>query len=194
MRIFCSLLEIKSIDFGQYLKEIKFDGVHLDIMDGHAVPNIGLPLWIIPGIRAEIGHKPIQVHLMTNPTELFMEMTIRFRPNTVFFHPKWCKSPIDIAAKLQQHGIKVGIAWDYDNSEEYFEIADEILFMTVEPGRSGQKMILDRLEKIANIAPRDKLFWIDGGVNLENLKYIEDIKPTGVIVGKSIDSFGSYIT
>ena len=55
-------------------------------------------------------------------------------------------------------------------------------------------MILDRLEKIANIAPRDKLFWIDGGVNLENLKYIEDIKPTGVIVGKSIDSFGSYIT
>lgn len=184
MKLAYSILEINSLNFSEYFSQLSFDAIHLDLMDGHAVPNLGVPPWIIPAIR-EKTDVPIQAHLMTNPTELFVDLVCKYAPEIVFIHPYWCYSVAMVAKKLRNYGTKVGVVWNNDGAEEYFDLADELLFMTVEPGRSGQKLINERLQKIRTLAD-NKPFWLDGGINVDNFDLIVQLKPNGIIAGKGI--------
>lgn len=179
MKKFLSLLEAKEGNWTDYINSFNPDGLHLDVMDGHAVNNLGLPLWIIPSLPK----LPVQVHLMVNPVELFVEMTIKYKPDLVFFHPKWSADPLKFIDLLNSHDIEVGIAWD-DDSERYFNLVDTILCMTVTPGKSGQRFLSERLEKIRGFAKIKKI-WLDGGINQESIKLLEGIKLEGVVVGSA---------
>lgn len=186
MKLFFSPLGVNLLNLEKYLKGLSFDGIHFDIMDGHAVPNLGLPPWMIPAIKEAIDDKKVQVHLMANPVEKFIDLIAPFTPDIVFFHPKWCFSVEECSNCLREYGIKVGIVWNDDGSERYFDLADEILFMTVEPGRSGQELLERRIHRISQLMPISKPFWIDGGINIDNLNLVKPLNPSGVIAGKGI--------
>lgn len=190
MKISYSLLGIDSLDFGESFSQIAFDAIHLDIMDGHAVQNLGLPPWIIPAIRQKTKVE-IQAHLMVNPTESFVELVGQFHPEIIFFHPNWCRSPELVAESIRKHGAQVGIVWNDDGAEAHFGLADQILFMTVQPGRPGQALLQERIEKISTLK-LDKPFWLDGGINSSNFELVSTLKPTGIIAGKGIFGLQKY--
>ena len=181
-RFFISLLEVKE-DFANYISILKPDGLHIDVMDGHAVPNLGLPPWIVNALPK----LPTQIHLMTNPTELFVEMTISANPDMIFFHPKWSNNPEALYKSLSAGGAKVGIAWDDDDSEQYFHLTDTILCMTVVPGKSGQPFLHDRLTKIRDFSKTHKI-WLDGSINLQTIRLFDEISIEGFIVGSAAKS------
>jgi pentose-5-phosphate-3-epimerase len=174
---FLSLLGVTE-NLHDYIAELKPDGLHIDVMDGHAVNNLGLPLWIIPSLPK----LPIQIHLMTNPTELFVEMTLAVNPDMIFFHPKWSQDPEKLYKALSTNGAEVGIVWDDDDSEQYFHLTDTLLCMTVVPGRSGQAFLHARLARIREFSQTHKI-WLDGGINSDTIQLFKDMNVAGFILG-----------
>jgi ribulose-phosphate 3-epimerase len=190
MQIYLSLLGCKDGNFLTFAKSYKCYGFHIDIMDGYYVPNLGVPNWIIPTI-AELG-KPLQVHLMVNDSDKFLDLVLPYKPDSVFIHPDTCNRVEQAISRIKQNGSKAGIVWnDCDQAKEYFDIADEVLFMTVNPGFGGQKLLGERINRIKELVPKDKLCWVDGGINKSNIDLLADLGVTGAIVGSGITWFYS---
>ena len=181
MKVFFSPLALGTPLDIHHLSKIHCDGYHLDVMDRTVVSNFCRHDYIIPDLKSL--KKPIQVHLMGSQ-KLINPICI-MGPDIIFIHPKWCEDFNKAVLDLQKHGVKVGIVWDADEAEQYFDLADEVLFMTVVPGFSGQDLIKSRLERIRQILP-NKPTWIDGGVNQTSIKYLDGV--TGVIVGSGIST------
>lgn len=188
IEIYFSLLSCNDGNFAKLAETTTCDGFHLDIMDGYAVASNGVPLSLLIPLRSY--KKPIQIHLMVINTEAYVEIIsqMEIRPDTIFFHPCWAKDPVSVAESLRKSGIRVGIVWNDDNADRWFDIADELMFMTVIPGRGGQSMITDRITKIERLMC-DKPCWIDGGVNSESIKLIQHLPLKGVVSGSGISSF-----
>jgi ribulose-phosphate 3-epimerase len=182
-----SLLAAKGQDPLQSARNSNADGFHVDVMDGVIVKNVCKDHLLIPELKSL--NKPIQVHLMGN--QAILQEIIAVKPDTVFIHPHWCDNVLQVMYELRENNIKAGIVWNNDNTETYFDFADEILFMTVEPGASGQTFIENRIEKIKNIIP-NKPSWVDGGVNIDTVKLLEFLPLSGVIVGSGIAGFNQH--
>jgi ribulose-phosphate 3-epimerase len=155
--------------------------LHLDIMDGHFVPNISFG----PKISAEILDKTVllgDVHLMIENPLFFLDMFNHKNVQFITVHFESFieeeKKLIEIIDKIHSLGKKAGVsikpATDVKILIPYLELFDLILVMTVEPGFSGQKMIesaLDKIDKLSNIRASKGysfLIEVDGGVNFEN--------------------------
>ena len=178
---------ILSADFSQLGIEIKrleeggADMIHVDVMDGHFVPNLTIGPPVIKALR-KYTKLPFDVHLMISPVHKYIEDYAKAGANIITIHPEATnnlKESIDLIKKLN---VKVGVSLNPDTKidviENILDQVDLVLVMSVYPGFGGQKFIPDVVRKIENLGKlkKDKNLnfdiEVDGGINFENNKIV----------------------
>lgn len=169
-----------SCDFGRLEQEVSSltaaDILHLDIMDGHFVPNLSFGYPIVQRIR-ELSKLPLDAHLMvTNPAE-YIDRLAEIGVNWISFHQECDFHSHRLVQRIKAHGIKAGIALNpatpLNTLDSILPELDYVLLMSVNPGFSAQKFIPSVLEKVTSlrqtIAGKNlpTLIEVDGGVNLQ---------------------------
>lgn len=191
---------ILAADFACLTKEIEKihkipdSQVHLDIMDGHFVPNISIGPCVVKNLR-KATDLPFDVHLMIDNPENFFSPFKDAGANYITFHIEQPSDPIPLINKIKELGIKPGIAikpsTSLDKIEHLLPQIDLLLIMSVEPGFSGQKFInssLKKIEKARKIKELKKLNFqisVDGGINNKTAE-------TVIKAGANILVMGNY--
>ena len=157
------------------------DYVHVDVMDGHFVPNLTIGPGVVKAIKPHAS-KPLDVHLMISPVDAFIDLFAEAGADIITFHPEAGPHPHRTVQAIKAAGCKAGISLNPATPiaalEELIEDIDLILVMSVNPGFGGQKFIKTQLEKICRIrdlitaAGREIELEVDGGVNSKNAEEI----------------------
>ena len=171
------------------------DYLHIDIMDGHYVPNITFGSNFVKSIRP-ISNITLDVHLMISPVKQYVESFVNAGSDIISFHPEADSNPEKIIEKIKSLDCKCGIAVhpkiEIKDIEKYIPLIDLIIVMTVVPGFGGQNFMENQLTKISKLNElrvKEGLEFeieIDGGINNETSRLCID-KGADVLVA------GSYI-
>ncbi len=178
MKVSVSILSssIKASDIVKKLDNTKADYIHLDIMDGKFVEN---KTWTFSEIKKITSYSklPLDVHLMVNNPEKYIEDYAMLNTTYLAFHYEAVKDVNKMINLVKNYGLKVGIAINPETSEEvvypYLKEIDEVLVMSVHPGKSGQTFIDSSINKIKNIKDEivrqntKTIVSVDGGINDE---------------------------
>lgn len=198
---------ILSANFGKLNEEIEMinntdcDYLHIDIMDGHFVPNITFGPDILNHI-AKLTKKPLDIHLMVNNTMFFINLFIKFNPIFISIHIEEDKHINRTINYIKQNGIKAGIVLNphtsHNNLEYIIEDVNLVLIMSVNPGFGGQQFIESTLNKIKAVkSMRDSinpqcLIEVDGGININNIDSIKNAGADIVVSGNYIFKSSDY--
>ena len=157
------------------------DYVHVDVMDGHFVPNLTIGPGVVKAIKPHAS-KPLDVHLMISPVDSFIDLFAEAGADIITFHPEAGPHPHRTVQAIKAAGCKAGISLNPATPiaalEELIDDIDLILVMSVNPGFGGQKFIKTQLDKIRRIrdlitsSGRQIELEVDGGVNSENAEEI----------------------
>ena len=169
--------------------------IHIDVMDGHYVPNITFGPNIVKSLRP-ITNKVLDVHLMISPVEPFIKEFINAGSDIISFHPEADKNTKEIISIIKKSNCKVGIAVHpnikIEEIKEFLNDVDLVIIMTVIPGFGGQKFLEDQVQKISELKEIRKNInanyeiEIDGGINYQTSKICID-KGADILVA------GSYV-
>ncbi|MBQ8651089.1 MAG: ribulose-phosphate 3-epimerase [Alphaproteobacteria bacterium] len=182
----CDLLNIESEI--KILTEAGIDSLHIDVMDGHFVPNLAFGIDIIKQIK-RISKVPINVHMMIENPELFLDKIIGYDVNAISLHAENEHKLYDNFRKIKNSGIKTSLAINPETNisdiTKYIEVADQALIMGVHPGFGGQSLILPTLQKIEEVKKFNATIEvaIDGGINDKTFKLAREAKADIVIIG-----------
>lgn len=191
---------ILSADFANLERDIKAvenagaDWIHVDVMDGHFVPNITIGVPVVKSLR-NVTKLPLDVHLMIENPEQYIEPFANAGSDIITFHYEAVKSEniSEIINTIKSFGIKAGMSikpkTDAKEVLKYLPQLDMLLVMTVEPGFGGQKFMQDCAEKIPTIkanAPENLIIQVDGGINSETAKICTDFGATSLVAGNYI--------
>ena len=197
---------ILSADFSQLGKEIKrledggADLIHVDVMDGHFVPNITIGPPVIKRLR-NYTKLPFDVHLMISPVHKYIEAYANAGADIITIHPEATQNLANSISTIKSLNKKVGVSLNPESKVEliykYLDQIDLVLIMSVNPGFGGQKFmpeVLDKIKELKKIQKEKKINFdieIDGGINFENCKIAIDaganILVSGTTVFKSND-------
>ena len=190
---------ILSADFANLERDIKrveqagADWLHIDVMDGHFVPNITIGVPVTASIK-KITELPLDVHLMIENPEKYVEPFVNAGADILTFHyeavlPDKVQQLIEY---IKSFGIKAGMSikpkTQVEEVAKYLSMPDMLLIMTVEPGFGGQKFMPDCAEKIKSvreIAP-DIIIQVDGGINAETGKICKNFGANSLVAGNYI--------
>lgn len=185
---------ILSADFGRLNEDIASveafsDSLHVDVMDGHFVPNLTFGAPVVRCIKTKL---PLQCHLMVEKPEDYLEDFKKAGAETFIFHIEVAKDPEGLIQKIKDAGMKVGAslnpATELSGIERIAHLLDSVLVMSVVPGFGGQAFMPVALEKIRTLRQKfpDLDIAVDGGINAETGKQC-------VEAGANILVAGSYI-
>ena len=176
---------ILSADFSQLGKEIKkledagADMIHVDVMDGHFVPNLTIGPPVIKALKKN-SLLPFDVHLMISPVHKYIESYASAGADIITIHPEATNDLLGSINKIREFKKKVGVSLNPETKieiiKEHLNQIDLILIMSVNPGFGGQKFmpeVLNKVKKLDEIRKNSKLNFvieIDGGINFENSK------------------------
>ena len=182
----------------QNLEKAKADLIHIDVMDGHFVPNITIGPEVINKLR-KYTSLPFDVHLMISPVHNFIKNFADAGADIITIHPEATNDLESSIKKIKSYNKKVGISLNPETSldklNNVLDKIDLVLIMSVNPGFGGQKFIENTLNKIKKLRLKiDQLklkveIEVDGGINFENSKSIikagADILVSGTTIFKS---------
>lgn len=195
IKIAPSILSADFSKLGQEVKDIsryRIDFLHIDIMDGHFVPNITIGPAVVKAIRP-YSELPFEAHLMISEPLKYIDSFIQAGANIVTLHIETIKEKdfIAEAKRLRQRRVKIAISLNPETEagaiENVSKFSDMVLVMTVQPGFGGQKFMAEVLPKISRIRsfyPGD--IAVDGGIDGDNSKL-------AVKAGANILACGTYI-
>jgi ribulose-phosphate 3-epimerase len=163
----------------QNLEKAKADLIHIDVMDGHFVPNITIGPEVINKLR-KYTSLPFDVHLMISPVHDFIKDFAEAGADIITIHPEATEDLIESIKKIKSFKKKVGISLNPKTSVDkvlpVLELIDLVLIMSVNPGFGGQKFMPETLEKVKKLKKEIDIkkvkvqIEIDGGINFENSK------------------------
>lgn len=180
---------ILSADFANLEKELKAisvagaDWVHVDVMDGHFVPNLTIGIPVVESLK-KVTSLPLDVHLMIEKPERYVEDFIKAGSDYLTIHVEATEKPHEVLRKIRSLGAKAGITLrpgtSLDEIMPYLAEVDLVLVMTVEPGFGGQSFMMDQVAKMKVLREERErrglkyLIEVDGGVNEKTLAFCKD--------------------
>ena len=192
---------ILSADFSKLGEEIRAlekagaDYIHIDVMDGHFVPNITIGPEVIKRLRP-ITKLVFDVHLMIEPVDNFIKAFAEAGSDIITFHPEATKNLSETIKLVKSFGKKVGVSLKPESPisliTPHIDQIDLILIMSVNPGFGGQKFmpeVLNKMKTLKNIVNEKKLnidIEIDGGINFINSKEAKDNGANILVSGSTV--------
>ncbi len=197
---------ILSADFSQLGNEIKrlneagADMIHVDVMDGHFVPNLTIGPPVIKALKKN-SLVPFDVHLMISPVHKYIESYAMAGADIITIHPEATDNLQNSIDKIKEFKKKVGVSLNpetkVDIIKNFLNKVDLVLIMSVNPGFGGQKFmpeVLNKIKELVDIREKEKLSFdieIDGGINFDNSKLAikagANILVSGTTIFKSND-------
>ena len=192
---------ILSADFSQLGEEIKrleeggADMIHVDVMDGHFVPNLTIGPPVIKSLRKHCSLK-FDVHLMISPVHKYIEAYANAGADIITIHPEATQNLADSIKEIKNLNKKVGVSLNPESKieliTEFLDQIDLVLIMSVNPGFGGQKFmpeVLDKIKQLKKIQQEKNLNFdieIDGGINFDNCKIAIDAGANILVSGTTI--------
>ncbi|WP_459816109.1 ribulose-phosphate 3-epimerase [Campylobacter concisus] len=198
---------ILSADFGNLAAEIRAiceagcDLVHVDVMDGHFVPNLTIGPVVVSAV-AKAATKPLDIHLMVENNSFFADLFLPLKPKFLTFHIEEEKHPMRLIDHIRKNGVSPGIVLNPHTPvsaiEHIIDEVDMVLLMSVNPGFGGQKfmpVVLEKTRALRALIERKNakcLIEVDGGVNGLNASDLEEAGADVLVAGSYIFSSNSY--
>lgn len=190
---------ILSADFANLERDIKkvenagATWLHIDVMDGHFVPNITIGVPVVKSIK-KITNLPLDVHLMIENPDKYIKPFAEAGADILTFHYEACPDNIqNVIGMIKSFGIKAGLSIKPKTKPEeiieYLPLLDMVLIMTVEPGFGGQAFMPECAEKIPMIrkhAKNDLIIQVDGGINSDTARICTQYGANSIVAGNYI--------
>jgi ribulose-phosphate 3-epimerase len=192
---------ILSADFARLGEEARAiqaagaDWLHVDVMDGHFVPNITIGPEVVKAIRPHVT-LPLDVHLMITPADLFLEAFREAGADILSVHPEAGPHLDRTLRRIRQLGAKAGVVFNPSTSPEVvrymIDDVDLMLVMSVNPGFGGQSFIYSQLKKVEALramidaSGKDIALEVDGGVNAETARLCVSAGATALVAGNAV--------
>jgi ribulose-phosphate 3-epimerase len=175
------------------------DMVHVDVMDGHFVPNLTIGPPVIKALKPH-AHTPLDVHLMISPVDTYIEAFAAAGADILTVHPEAGPHVHRTLQAIKAAGMKAGLSLNpgtpVEAVDNVLDLVDLILVMTVNPGFGGQSFIRSQLAKIAALraridaSGRDVILEVDGGVTPQTARACIDAGATALVAGTAVFSGG----
>lgn len=192
---------ILSSDFANLENEIKrleengADWVHVDVMDGHFVPNLTIGAPVVKALK-RVTKIPLDVHLMIeNPAKYVKDFALAGADIITFHYEATKETTFDVINIIKSYGVKVGISikpkTNVNAIRPYLDMVDLVLIMTVEPGFGGQKFMEDCADKIIEVkaySNKDIIVEVDGGVNAQTSQHCKKCGADALVAGNYVFS------
>jgi ribulose-phosphate 3-epimerase len=192
---------ILSADFSQLGNEIKrleeggADMIHVDVMDGHFVPNLTIGPPVIKALREQCSIK-FDVHLMISPVHKYIEAYADAGADIITIHPEATENLEESISKIKSLNKKVGVSLNPESKLDlitnYLEKIDLVLIMSVNPGFGGQKFmpeVLDKVKQLKEIKSKKNMNFdieVDGGINFDNCQSVIDAGANILVSGTTV--------
>ena len=190
---------ILSADFANLERDINAiqnagaDWVHVDVMDGHFVPNITIGAPVVKAIKP-VSNIPLDVHLMIEHPQNYIDDFVHAGADIITVHYEATVDMTeDVISHIKSHNVLAGLSIKPETPVQeilkYLLMVDMVLIMTVEPGFGGQAFMLDCAEKIPVIrqnAPENLIIQVDGGINQETGKICKNLGANSLVAGSYI--------
>lgn len=171
------------------------DVIHVDIMDGHYVPNLTIGPAVVAALRTHTD-LPLDVHLMVADPIFWIQAFAQAGADTLVFHAEACTHGLRAVQQIRSAGCSVGVAINPGTSlavlEEYLPVVDMVLLMTVNPGFGGQSYIptmTDKITRLYDLRQEKELQFhiqIDGGIHLGNIRETYLAGADMIVVGHAV--------
>ncbi len=198
VEILPSILAADFARLGEQVTQLEAAGcrmLHVDVMDGHFVPNFTLGPPVVASLR-KVTHMTLDVHLMIDDPDRYAPIFIEAGANQILVHQEVCPHLDRTLHMIREEGARAGVVINPSTPvatlDEVLDIVDYVLVMSVNPGFGGQEFIPNSLHKVRQLAARRRErglhfpIEIDGGVTMENVSAVVDAGVEWVVTGSSI--------
>lgn len=172
------------------------DWIHVDVMDGHFVPNLTYGPSLVKALRSEFSQDVLDVHIMVEPPEHFLEMFLAARPDILTVHLEATHHIHRVVQSIRESGVRAGVSINPGTPVSLLEpilpFVDLVLVMTVNPGFGAQKFIPEAANKLKELVryravhALDYLIELDGGVNAENAAMLVSSGADVLVAGNAV--------